>query len=357
MISKLYSDLAKENLSGNWVGQLKFNFLGGHPRDIFNRFQSRLEFPEKYLNSYLQSFTEGCIPASVLLPNDIKTVIQKTTLTQLIGRPYVEQFLEERLYDEDQSTYFMPLQFFAIYDSQNNVSDKTSEGVWDNIGLLPYLNENFKWAYKIKNEIHDSEIEKAGEYKGLFIASDNIQEKELRKIFKLFMNGGKIFFLIDGLRPELKRKIEVFFIENKIDRQMMNIETQIEVATLGEGRLILIADRNLEKNDQKTKQSFWKRLMASADVKHLSLEDEKGVSYFWRSRLPNGHELKYEEIRRISIYNPSSYKKTFSIPHIKNFAFIKIIDENLTQVTSNPSAIQVQMLPGGSVSLDFGYFE
>ncbi len=77
----------------------------------------------------------------------------------------------------------------------------------------------------------------------------------------------------------------------------------------------------------------------------------------WRTRGPGGSELKFQEIRRVSFFNRTSYKKKARINTKSNFAFIKILDETNVNVASANNVVEVEFLPGGFVSLDFGVYE
>jgi hypothetical protein len=89
----------------------------------------------------------------------------------------------------------------------------------------------------------------------------------------------------------------------------------------------------------------------------LKIEDENELYYFWKYRTPKMSEMNYEQIRRLSFYNPSSHKKRARIVGAKNFALLKIIDEIDSKVKTSTMGIDLEIDSGGSVSLDFGYFE
>jgi len=56
------------------------------------------------------------------------------------------------------------------------------------------------------------------------------------------------------------------------------------------------------------------------------------------------------------MYNPTSYKKKVRIQLTRNFALLRVVDKVNVVVQSYPSELEVQFLPGASVSLDFGMF-
>src|SRR5690606_3101872 len=112
------------------------------------------------------------------------------------------------------------------------------------------------------------------------------------------------------------------------------------------------ADANVGK-----KIGFWETLLNYVELKHLDVETDEGVHFLWKSRLSNTLELAYQEIRRVSFYNSSSYKKKAHIHVKKNFAFLKVVDELNAHVKSTPLGVEIELYPNGSVSLDYGFYE
>jgi len=42
---------------------------------------------------------------------------------------------------------------------------------------------------------------------------------------------------------------------------------------------------------------------------------------------------------------------------MKQFAFLKVVDPHKSQMKSSPMGVEVEIMAGGSISLDFGHFE
>ena len=93
------------------------------------------------------------------------------------------------------------------------------------------------------------------------------------------------------------------------------------------------------------------------DVKHMLIDSDADVQYFWMRRAANSFELSYEEIRRVHVYNPTSYKKKMRFKSTTGFAFLRSVDERHVELKSTPIGIELMLLPGGSITLDFVYFE
>ena len=107
-----------------------------------------------------------------------------------------------------------------------------------------------------------------------------------------------------------------------------------------------------------TKQyDFWNKIISTLDIKHPYCEADKELYFIWMHRYSNAYELDYEEIRRVSVYNPTNYKKKMQIKGHKNLAFLKSIDERGTHLKSSNKLIDIELKPKGSISIDFGLFE
>ena len=98
-------------------------------------------------------------------------------------------------------------------------------------------------------------------------------------------------------------------------------------------------------------------MVSYLDVKHMQVDQDTDVQYFWMKRAANSFELSYEEIRRVHVYNPTSYKKKMRFKSTSGFAFLRSIDEKFVELKSTPIGIELTLMPGGSITIDFGYFE
>ena len=107
---------------------------------------------------------------------------------------------------------------------------------------------------------------------------------------------------------------------------------------------------------QREKLKFWHKIIQTFDLVHLSIPKIEGGHFLWRTREASHLELNYEEVRRLSLYNPTSYKKKLKIELPKNFALMKVVDENFVQIQNQTHHLELEFLPEGSLSLDFGVF-
>jgi hypothetical protein len=102
--------------------------------------------------------------------------------------------------------------------------------------------------------------------------------------------------------------------------------------------------------------SFWHKIFSTFDLTYLDFNFPESVHHFWMSRSTGTSELSYEEIRRLSLYNPSSYKRKFTINLKKNFVLTKLVAKENAEIQSSPHSIDIELLPEGTLTLDFGFF-
>jgi len=183
-----------------------------------------------------------------------------------------------------------------------------------------------------------------------------MNQKLFHNILKTFMSGGKVILNRSGLSREFQKKLEAFFLENDLDVEKVKVATTIYNASLGEGRFLIFEGDSLLDLDDKKISEFWHKVLTTFKTNHLMVLPPEGVQVTWRERGCNTNELNYEEVRRMDLYNPSSYKKKmkFSIPD--NFRLLKVVDEEKVTFHHGQKEIEIDFLPEGSLSLDFGVF-
>lgn len=354
MIKGLYEQSAKESVPANWSGQVTFSFLGGAPGDIFSRSSDMWEYHGDFFDPLFLITVNNIIPSSILLSPTMKKPILSKALSDVVSHNFLMSHLDNSLYDEELHISFKPLVFFELYLTQSNVTnyELVSKG-----GIKYFFDRDYPWMYRLFFDEFNFSGEEDNNQKVYFFFGKILDHNSFNQMLKLFLNGGKIFLDTHELSEKLKDKLEVFLTENNIDYEKINYLTPITKAQIGEGTLIAYNNHKLADAQTMKKVGFWQTMIKYLDLKHLNLEVDEGVFYFWRNRISNTYELDYDEIRRVSLYNPTSYKKKGHFVSSKNFAFLKTVDESNVNIKSTPIGIDIEILPGGSVSLDFGYFE
>ena len=354
-VKQLYIETIKEFFPINYEGLVKIAFLGSATDDLFFKMLDA-ERQNKYSKDILFCLTMNIIPSSILLPSNLKKGIIEKQFKDLVSSSYLSIILGDNMYDMSDETSFLPLTNF--YLCHKNLMDYSKRYFWEEIGLYKYLKENFNWAYKINDSYSQAAAldETYLANKIYFYNGQDIYSTEYYHILKMFMNGGKIVVENSSLDKNILKRFEGFFIENSINMEMINTTTRISVGSLGEGRLVFFDGTLIKSLDEGKKINFWSEIIATFDLVNVKINSEQGVDYLWKTRTPMKNELKFEEVRRVYFYNPTSYKKRVKLNWAKNFALLKINEEINSKVQHEPNQSVIEFLPMGSVSIDFGVF-
>ncbi|MCO4754265.1 MAG: beta-galactosidase [Bacteriovoracaceae bacterium] len=348
-IQSLYAQAASEGLSANWSGELNFAFLGGATQDIFERSSELWEHSSNFFAPLLEMTTLNLIPSSTLLSPAMKKNPLSKALKDIVNEAFIRSHMENDLYEDEYLSSFNPVVFFELFTNGNN-------DAYTGCGLINFLSRQFPWAYRLREDFNLNLEEEYGQ-RVRFFHGNEMGQVEFNKVLKLFMNGSRIFLDTTGLNEDFARKLESFVIENNLKEEKINYISPVSKIQLGEGMIVTFKSEKLQEVSMIKKLNFWETLISYLSIRHLDVQVDENVFFLWYSRASNAYELDYEEIRRVSVYNTTSYKKKARIVGAKNFAFLKTVDQRNVEIKSTPLGIDIQMLPGASVSLDFGFYE
>ncbi len=347
MIELCYIESAEQCLGGHWGGILKYSFLGGSPGDIFNRYSGAYEHPTYYFPKAFEVMLQDVIPSSVLLSHAVKDNVLEDLLKEFTSSILLKDKMDNGIAEEEFDTSFLPLRFFEIY--QTNLDS------WNQVGLFSYLRQGFEWTYVLRDDLkHLERPEYASERVHLFDCRD-LDEIEIKLILKLFLNGGRVILNRDGASDEVNRKIEAFVLSNKLIKAKINFTTLIEKVDLGDGSLVMFGGDRLLKLSLSKQLDFWNSIIDLFGVMHFELDYDEGVFSYTQTRAAGHNELSYEEIRRLSIFNPTNYKRKVKILPSKNFALIRLANNRDVDIKSG-NGVHIELKPNGHAALDFGHF-
>ena len=355
LIRNLYLETTKEFLAGSWSGIIQTSMLGANTLDVFRKGFSGWDLEKKYFQTLTKAISDGFYPFTPLIKKGFENQSLGKSIEDLIDSTMVKSFLDNNFYSDDDSLNFKTLFFFEIYDGPSSV-ELSVERVLDRAGLNYYFKRSYPCNVKIQKQFkHD--FEELDERTIHFFFGSKINATSFNYLIKLFMNGHKVFLDLTGLSGEFRNKLLAFYTENSLRNEKLNFISMVEKVSLGEGVIITYESESLINSSLIKRVEFWDSMISYLDVKHLDLDVDEDIFYFWRSRSSNTYELSYEEIRRVNFYNPTSYKKKARIKSSQNFAFIKKIYNKYVEVKSTPVGIDLIFQPGSNVTLDFGYYE
>ena len=142
------------------------------------------------------------------------------------------------------------------------------------------------------------------------------------------MSGSQVILNRAGLGREFQKKLEAFFLENELEIEKVKLHTTLVNTRLGDGRLLVFNGDDLVDLDEKKALEFWHRVISTFELGHLIVIPPDGVQIAWKVRSSNTQELQFEEVRRMGIYNPSSYKKKVKFVIPSHFRLLKVLDED-----------------------------
>ena len=353
-LREIYIREAEESMASNWEGMFRVGFLGTSPGRFFERINDR-DGIHKYAYEVLESMSLDVLPSSVCLNSRLKRGVLGKMLEELVSKSYSPSKVKPSYYDEEDPTYLNPLSFFEVFDLHEEADPQAAN--WADLGLWEFLQKRYSWCFSDQGEVeYYWDESRQNEEKIFFFHGLDMNKKLFHNILKTFMSGGKVVLNRSGLANEYLKRLESFFLENNLKVEKVNFFTTLHNVFLGEGRLVIFEGDKLADLSDSDCEHFWSRLFSTFKINHLSLPYEEGIYFTWRVRAATHNELNYEEIRRMGVYNPTSYKKKirFAFPH--HFNLVKIVDETNVKIKTHPHEVELELLPEGSVSFDFGVF-
>lgn len=355
-IQDLYTSTAKECIGQNFEGTLEVAFLGGSTSKFLKRLSGTISTVD-YSSEIYEALAKDIIPSSVLINHRLKKGVLTRELNDLVANSYLPARLSANTaYDFEDIAVFSPLSFFKVYEKIDGLSSMFQS--WENLNLWKFLHSTFGWSYKVISSDTLKLHETRSPYQEFvhLVHGHDVDRTLFNFILKTFMNGGRIILNRSGLSEEYTRRFETFFLENKLTVEKVNFKTSIQNIVLGEGRLIIMDGDQFKDMTPADYEEFWKKLVDTFSILHIPIQNVEGIDYYWRTRPSSTNELKFEEVRRLSLYNPTSYRKKIKMNLSKNFVVYKVLDEINVIVQTFPNELEIELSPEGSVIVDFGVF-
>lgn len=351
LIEDLYSNQAKKVLKERWMGEVRIGFTGGAPLDVFDRASSSWNYSSRFYPVIMKFIERGLIPTTVLLDPKVKTQGLDDIQRFIIDKTFIETHIDTlALYDRDNSDW-LPFFSYILFDK-----DGTGKDFKDN-GLLDYLENHYRYEFKFLDEIASFEEAYDVDKKVYFATGSGLDERSFKTLLKIFFSGGKVVLDKEKLPKELEKYLMRFLIENSLRVQKVQFLTEMLQASIGEGSLIVFSGNDISRHSNVKKISFWENLFNYLSIKRLDIKPEEDIFYHIKFRGPIAGEYDYQELRKIQIWNSSSYKKSVKIKFDSSlFSFRKAHNHQNTEIKEKSDSIEISFLPKGKVTLDFGLF-
>jgi hypothetical protein len=339
-VKDMYLTSARHQLKNSFSHVQKIVILGSAPADFHSRVLDNSHVPVICTN-IMESIRKHYLVSSVLLTANEKKGFIEGMISNLFDINHSKKLLRMNFSEDDDYTQFNPLFSLNIVSPENLSVDKRT-----------VLEEHM--MNSVSEQSKDDFIQDVSNYRPVhMIASAQIDEKFLNLILRRLLDGQKILFYHSALNAGAQKRLEIFIAENNINVERLVFKEKLTSLSLNMGRLVIIdTDQVTNESDQR---ELWSRLFHSLEVRNLVVEAEKGILLSWKTRSPSNNELKFEEIRRLYLYNPTSYKLKAVMTTSGNYFLLKKIDEVNCKVEVHHPHIEISLLPKASLALDFGH--
>ncbi|GAB4014002.1 MAG: hypothetical protein Fur0010_11410 [Bdellovibrio sp.] len=339
-----------KNIFGQYVeGIVNVPFLGASPRDFLMRVYKQ-ESSAYYARQILFCMTRNTMPSTILLPATLKQKSVGMLTKELIVGNYTKWLLSPGRYEGEEVSLYRPMRFFKI------LSRADSLDFWVKNGVMHCLFQNYPWCFEERLDERYLFNEEEDTRQILMIGGKTLDQNHLHQILKYFMAGGGVIIDRSGIELNILKKIELFLMENSLKVERVQFLTTIHHIALGDGRLVVVDGSQLSEAKAEEKTAFWEKIYSLFGIKNIHLDIPEGMECFWRVRNSISNELKYEEVRKLSLFNSSSYKRNMVIQLPKSFVLSKSLVETPNQIKTKPGVIELELLPHKSASLEFGVF-
>lgn len=348
-VSEMYAGTASEELAANWAGVVEVGFLGASPDLVMERI-FETESPSFHSKELFSWLCRDVLPSSVLLPSRVKKGNLARQLESLVSQTVLPRKLTNTVYEDEWNAPWRTLAFFEVYkESEDDV-------MWERLGLWRALDEQYRWCYRVRSANDFKFTEDTDLSRVVFLSGKDLTDRAFGDLLKIFMSGGRVVLNRSGIDILFLRRFETFFLENALKVEKINFHTMLHNISLGEGRLLIFQGDKLPELKESELEKFWHKLIETYDLLHVQMSAEEGVDHFWRVRATTPSELNYEEIRRLNLYNSTSYRRKVEVRYPKTFALLKLVDETNVRTQSAPGILHIELLPGGSITVDFGVY-
>lgn len=348
-LASLLSTMAQDALAPFWAGSKEIVIFGSGPKDTIQRAIASGKSQVDYFKDLFDCYVHHRWFSTCLLTSKEKKQLLKRCLEEHFDNAEIEHRFHYLAEAAEPGAEFRP---FALMD----LFDQSHPEIFQQNGLKEFLGQHYRWMYYQHDKLDFTpEWIDSSHQRIKFFHSVSMDRTLFAQALKLFMMGQTIIIDRSELADDLDKRLQIFFLENNLKIQSVNFMTSIQLCELGEGRLILFEGQKLKSQGDPLK--FWDQLFRFFKLTHPVVQSDSEIFSLWRIRATSPHELNYLDVRRVNLYNPTSYKKAVHVHTQKKFAFMKVIDPLHATAKTTPEGVEIELLPNGKLALDFGHYE
>ena len=348
---ELFYTVSEECFADRLGGKIKVSFLGGCPLEIFKRNQNIENFVEKDMKNFMEVLESGTIPSTILLHKENREQLFQRFLNENMVPAHLHENIEDsRLTDEDDYSFKNLYQFELFGNAKMNEK-------WYSQGLQTYFEKNYSGLVYHSESLKSLDFYESRLSRVFMVPGEQLDDTGLRRVLKLFLASGRVVIDKSEISENILKKLNRFFLENDLTEKNLFFLSPIVHYELNEGSVTIIDGKNIAELTESKQSQFWHKLIEALNLSHQAIEGYNNILSTWHSRPAMGNELNYTEIRRLGLYNPTSYKSKVKINLRKGFSLLKVLDEQGVKTQKNGNILQFDFAPGGAINVDFGLFE
>ncbi len=345
LLKSLLEQVAYECLESYWDGMLRIDLWGSGEKDFLQRVtQKSFHWNTEHWHQFFSGLSNNIIPSDYLFENEEIPLVLRQALKDLVNYQYLANVTNEANLTETSSS-FQPLITSAIHSDNSDIAEM--------MGLSSYLTEISPYSFQFEENTQWN-FDEEGSLTHFFF-SNQLGIQDFKSALRLVMAGNKVVLDTSDINEEQRRILEVFVLENDLKGELIQSLGLLGYYPLGEGKLITIEGKQVSKATSQEQTEFWRRIFRFLGTHHLEIDSDLGIMSFDLRRDVSPFELKYQEVRRTHLYNPTSKTLHLAVSQSKHFAFIRYGQQKGADVKSSPNGVSVSLAPQGSVALDFGY--
>lgn len=348
-VKSLYFKEVHRNFHSAFLTHQAFGIVnGGEKMGLLKMFSevSNIETGKQILDAYVNEL----FPLTINVNKVGRNEIFSTQIKQLINATFLDYSFNSFCSAED-SIDFLPMSLFVFVGGKDKID---YQGAWLHTGLISFIEESYGRCFNSKlvpiERIRDRYLLN----KVLFIKLNELSKKDLFIMKDIFYSGAQIVIDIEQGDDEKSIFLKEFLSSRDIKKEVVNIGAVISVYTTSNST-ILVVDSSSFRNANLDKSIIWRSVMRALSVSHLNVNsDKEGVITCWRSRLAKPNEMDFDEIRRLSLYNMTDYKKDHRFKIQEGFYLLKSVDNQNVSFIKEDQMMVMSFSPKSSISLDFG---
>lgn len=350
-IKDLYLSTSQHYLKEYWEGEVRYAFLGGRASDIFTRALEKGEEVTPYFPLLAQCFALNVVPSIQLLPVSSKKGILCQLMEKLVDRSYFLQQIQALSISAMTDYSFRPFGHFLLFDHPQY---EQQSDYWQDLGLTTFLQKNLPFLYRRYQQIGEVCWDEITSHQIFCFSSRDLSLESFHRLLQLFMNGHTLIWDRSGVAGDIERRIDGLLLENGITTEKLFYGTELEYAQLGTGRLIMMKGELLMGLPMLKQEEFWRQIWEALKIPIINFKLDEELYCFWKWGTPTRGDKSFDEIRRLLVVNPSSYKKNLSGSWEHSFALIRFLDEGQVKMKQIENGVEIELKPQSMLTLDFG---